>query len=281
MCIVQDVVNEAVKWGGKVLLHQEVALPAAGRSTGGGAIGSTAGQPQPGGTAERAASLASARSGSISSLPAPLVAGSFLTPPAGPLAPAAVKLAGVMASPAAASLAAAGRPQLSPLAPPASGVLEAMRVSSSQILVGAAAAAEAAGSITDNAAGEVITAPVDVRPGAAVVPFWEAVDLDALGLRRSGSGSGGGGTPGSNNVTGGPSRPSSSSGGGSGSASGNNSSGNLPLATCLEVAKALQATGLHITYRRIPLSRERTPVPSDLSDMLKQVIFHQRIGFSF
>jgi hypothetical protein len=33
----QDVVNEAVKWGGKVLLHQEVGLPAAagGRSTGG------------------------------------------------------------------------------------------------------------------------------------------------------------------------------------------------------------------------------------------------------
>lgn len=30
----QDVVNEAVKWGGKVLLHQEVGLPAGGRSTG-------------------------------------------------------------------------------------------------------------------------------------------------------------------------------------------------------------------------------------------------------
>lgn len=34
--VLQDVVNEAVKWGGKVLLHQEVGLPAAGgRSTGG------------------------------------------------------------------------------------------------------------------------------------------------------------------------------------------------------------------------------------------------------
>jgi hypothetical protein len=33
---VQDVVNEAVKWGGKVLLHQEVAIPAAMRSAGAG-----------------------------------------------------------------------------------------------------------------------------------------------------------------------------------------------------------------------------------------------------
>lgn len=255
--LLQDVINEAAKWGGKVLLHQEVALPAAaGRSTGGGAIaaGAAGGQQQPGGAA--AGSFSSGRVDSISSrLPAPLLAGSFLTPPAGPVAPAAVKLAGVMPSPAAPALASAVADS------PA-----AMRVSGSQILVGAAAAAEAAGSITDNAAGEVITAPVDVRPGAAVVPFWETVDLEALGLRRSGSGTG---------------RVSSSGGSGGGSAAagvGNNavgagdSSSTLPLGTCLEVAKALQAKGLHITYRRIPLSRERTPVPSDLSDMLKQML---------
>lgn len=258
----QDVINEAVKWGGKVLLHQEVALPATGRSTGGGACGQ-----QQQGAADRSASTASARSGSISSLlPAPLVAGSFLTPPAGPLAPAAVKLAGVMASPAAVTLtAAAGRQQLSLQqqgSTAAAGDGPPMRVSGSQILLGAAAAAEAAGSLAENAAGDVITAPVDVRPGAAVVPFWEAVDLDALGLRRSSSGGqpGGSGTPAaaSNNAV--DARPTSSS------------SGKLPLATCLEVAKALQATGLHLTYRRIPLSRERTPVPSDLSDMLKQML---------
>jgi hypothetical protein len=45
-----------------------------------------------------------------------------------------------------------------------------------------------------------------------------------------------------------------------------------PLATCLDVARQLQAAGFHITYRRIPLSRERTPVPSDLGDMMKQML---------
>lgn len=254
-------------------------------AAGGGALG-----PQQTGTAAAAAAgLASARSGSISGgLPAPLVAGSFLTPPAGPLAPAAVKLAGVMASPAAASLttAAAGRQQQQQQPPfnadSATAATAAMQISGSQILLGAAAAAEAAGTITDNAAGEVITAPVDVRPGAAVVPFWEPVDLQALGVRRSNSSSGGGAPqqqqqpPGaSNNAVGDDAAAAGSDVAGAAAgagAAGSSSGGKLPLATCLEVAKALQAKGLHLTYRRIPLSRERTPVPSDLTDMLKQML---------
>jgi hypothetical protein len=44
------------------------------------------------------------------------------------------------------------------------------------------------------------------------------------------------------------------------------------LATCLDVAKQLQAAGFHITYRRIPLSRERTPIPSDMQDLMKQML---------
>jgi hypothetical protein len=150
-----------------------------------------------------------------------------------------------------------------------------MRASSSQILVGAAAAAEAAGSIAHDAAGDVITAPVDVRPGAAVVPFWEPVDLDALELRRSSSSGGSGSGAANGTAAGQPPGSSNNNAAGTGAApvaAAAASSGKLSLGTCLEVAKALQAKGLHLTYRRIPLSRERTPVPSDLSDMLKQML---------
>lgn len=230
-----------------MLLHQEVAIPAAGRSTGGGTLaGQTA--------ADRAASLASTRSGSISSiLPAPLGSGSFLTPPAGPLAPAAVKLAGVMASPAAAAWGAAAmaaRQQQQQLSPGPGGDLTAaaaaMRVSGSQILLGAAAAAEAAGTITaeHNAAGDLITAPVDVRPGAAVVPFWEPVELEALGIARASSGGGVGNGNGSS-----PGQPAGSNNAaeapnGNGSKAGVSSSGGkVALGTCLEIAKALQVIG--------------------------------------
>lgn len=232
--------------------------------------------------------------------------GSFLTPPVGPLAPAAVQLSAALASPAvaapsapsAAVAAAAGVGQvppggswqqqlrggatgLPPLSPvPAAGSVAATAVvtpsaavdggfpgfipvspnpvgaplpspaaavaspaaavnrgSSSQLLLGADGAAAAS-----NAGGDCITAPVDVRPGAAVVPFWETVDLSNSGDSDTGE------------------------------AQHLHSSGKLPLATCLEVAKQLQAAGFHITYRRIPLSRERTPVSSDLTDMLKQML---------
>jgi hypothetical protein len=45
----------------------------------------------------------------------------------------------------------------------------------------------------------------------------------------------------------------------------------------LEVAKHLQAEGYQISYRRIPLSRERTPVANDLDALHKQMLLQERV----
>jgi hypothetical protein len=117
--------------------------------------------------------------------------------------------------------------------------------SSSQILIGPEGVAAAS-----NTTGDDVTAPVDVRPGAAVVPYWEPVELSGSGDSTS---------------------PVDVAAADLKSAQ-QQRLRSPPLATCLDVAKQLQAAGFHITYRRIPLSRERTPVPSDLGDMMKQML---------
>lgn len=296
---VQDVAFEAAKWGGRILLHQEVFTSADGKRPPSCQLHSafSGGLPPPFSSNYAGLSISiPGRPGSSlnAALPAPMV-GSFLTPPVGPVPATAVQLSAAIASPAVAAAAAgvgqvpptgnwqqqqqrgnaAGLPPLSPVPPVASTVaanggaigfpgFKAIntsptavataavpaaspaaaaavpapspaggRGSSSQFIVGADGTAAAS-----NTGGDCITAPVDVRPGAAVVPFWETVDLSNSGDSDQQQ----------------------------------TSSGKLPLATCLEVAKQLQAAGFHITYRRIPLSRERTPVPGDLSDMLKQML---------
>lgn len=267
LCFVrlQDVAHEATKWGGRVLLHQELFNPSSEATRrASGILGSTGTGGQPAGLTINIPS----RGAAAAQLPLPIV-GSFLTPPVGPVPPAAVQLSAALApvafaatkhnsnqlpaaSPVPAAAAAAadgGFPGFRPISPGSAVAASpaAYRAnsggSSSQILIGPEGAA-----VASNTAGDDVTAPVDVRPGAAVVPYWEPVAL------------GGGAADGQAAAN--------------AAATGSGGSGikTAPLATCLDIAKQLQAAGFHVTYRRIPLSRERTPVPSDLSDMMKQML---------
>ena len=86
-----------------------------------------------------------------------------------------------------------------------------------------------------------VTGPSDARPGSAVAPFWEAVDVSAAAAGDAAAVSW------------------------------------KRVASCLEVAKHLQAEGYQISYRRIPLSRERTPVANDLDALHKQMLLQERI----
>ncbi|WIA11258.1 hypothetical protein OEZ85_011384 [Tetradesmus obliquus] len=280
----EDVSNEAAKWGGRVLLHQELYTAAEQQRRMSGLI--------PGGSSGGGAALRVSipgRAGSAA-LPLPML-GSFLTPPTGPVPATALQLASAIApspvaaagtarrisgqlppispGPAAAAAAAAspavngaardaaaGFPGFPPISPspfatsPAAAA--AGRGSSSQILIGPEGAAAAS-----NTAGDDVTAPVDVRPGAAVVPYWEPVEIassgDSAASPQSAAAAADAQPDSKQQQQQQGMRPS-------------------PLATCLDVAKQLQAAGFHITYRRIPLSRERTPVPSDLGDMMKQML---------
>lgn len=51
------------------------------------------------------------------------------------------------------------------------------------------------------------------------------------------------------------------------------------LATPLEVWQGLAAEGYQLSYRRVPLSRERTPEAADL-DVLHQQLMTQPVGMS-
>ena len=51
------------------------------------------------------------------------------------------------------------------------------------------------------------------------------------------------------------------------------------LATPLEVWQGLAAEGYQLSYRRVPLSRERTPEAADL-DVLHQQLMTQPVGES-
>lgn len=51
------------------------------------------------------------------------------------------------------------------------------------------------------------------------------------------------------------------------------------LATPLEVYQGLAADGYQVSYRRVPLSRERTPEAADL-DVLHQQLMTQPVGMS-
>ncbi|KAF6255732.1 inositol hexakisphosphate-domain-containing protein [Scenedesmus sp. NREL 46B-D3] len=274
----EDVANEAAKWGGRVLLHQELytASAEAVRRMSGVVAGGSA---TPGGSLSIAIP---GRAGS-SLLPLPIV-GSFLTPPTGPVSATAAQLASAIApspiapagtavqqarrilgqlppiSPAASAGAAAngaaadpaGFPGFRPISPspfaasPAGVAGRAATGISSQVLAG-----PEGGAAASNTAGEDVTAPVDVRPGAAVVPYWESVELGDSGESAP---------------------PAEKAAAASHASRQQQRLRAPPLAACLDVAKQLQAAGLHITYRRIPLSRERTPVPSDLGDMMKQML---------
>eukprot|EP00878_Enallax_costatus_P006221 GHUV01006524.1.p1 GENE.GHUV01006524.1~~GHUV01006524.1.p1 ORF type:complete len:1656 (+),score=579.22 GHUV01006524.1:267-5234(+) len=289
LALKEDVAHEAAKWGGKVLLHQEFQQPDLKQRQPSWQLHSalSGGLPPPNASYGGLSIAVPGKPNGLNSLlPAPMTV-SLLTPPVGPLAPAAVQLSAALA-PAAASTSAvaaaeAGVGQMPPgggwqqqlaqnqrginnaagapavdgafpgfrpvspgpsaagaaavHSPPAAAALSpAMRGSASQLMVGSEGAAAAS-----NPDGNCITAPVDVRPGAAVVPFWETLDLSNSGDSDTGEQQHASNKP-------------------------------LTLATCLEVAKQLQAAGFHITYRRIPLSRERTPVSSDLTDMLKQML---------
>lgn len=94
---------------------------------------------------------------------------------------------------------------------------------------------------------EDITAPVDQRPGACVAPFWEPLDMSVCG-------------------------PAAASFAAAGCASGGPADPRLRLGTARDVADELAAEGYHISYRRIPLSRERTPEAGDLADLHKAMI---------
>lgn len=93
---------------------------------------------------------------------------------------------------------------------------------------------------------EDITAPVDQRPGAAVVPFWEPVELDATADDAKAAAT-------------------------EGATARDAAAARSVLATCRDVSVQLADEGFNISYRRIPLSRERTPVAGDLQDLHKQV----------
>jgi hypothetical protein len=151
----EDVRSEAVKWGGRLLLHQEFAAgdlskrgSAAGRegSTGGGGGNGT-----PGGAA--AASPRGARANLL-----PLLGGSFLTPPDNPGTPQVAGLRTVFASPSfaqhagsragadasgvfGAGFSAAAAPPVSPAAMPApSGDISSAAVAAAAAQIAAASA---------------------------------------------------------------------------------------------------------------------------------------------
>ena len=92
-----------------------------------------------------------------------------------------------------------------------------------------------------------VTALVDAKPGAAVIPFWEPLELG----------------PGSPPKPGAP--PPAAAPAPAGPPS------RRVLATCRDVADQLAEEGFRVSYRRIPLSRDRTPVAGDLGDLHAQL----------
>ena len=58
---------------------------------------------------------------------------------------------------------------------------------------------------------------------------------------------------------------------------GNAAEGDTCFATPLEVYQGLAADGYQVSYRRVPLSRERTPEAADL-DVLHQQLMTQPVG---
>ncbi len=58
---------------------------------------------------------------------------------------------------------------------------------------------------------------------------------------------------------------------------GNAGEADAGLATPLEVYQGLAADGYQVSYRRVPLSRERTPEAADL-DVLHQQLMTQPVG---
>jgi hypothetical protein len=94
-----------------------------------------------------------------------------------------------------------------------------------------------------------VTALVDSKPGTAVIPFWEPIALNSA-------------SPGS-------SRDPPAAGAAAAPA------GPVPsrrvLATSRDVADQLSEEGFQVCYRRIPLSRDRTPVAGDLQDLHAQL----------
>ncbi|GBF92770.1 paladin [Raphidocelis subcapitata] len=153
-----------------------------------------------------------------------------------------------------------------PLAAPPAGA-GAGRPPPAPVTAGAAAAAAAAAAGTPGArqlqgqlSGRLhddVTALVDSRPGTAVIPFWEPVDLSASspGAAPAPSGrasaAGAGGSPPAAPPPPAPSR--------------------RVLATCRDVAGVLAEEGFRVAYRRIPLSRDRTPVAGDMQDLHAQL----------
>lgn len=275
---VQDVTHEALRWGGRVLLHQEVAAP------------------------QRMQTSASGHH----QVPLPVTLfDSFLSPPNAPVSP--LGLGELFASPApaaaaSAAAAAAGGTPSGPLAAAGAasvtphksdgmnGAAGGLAVQGTALTPGAKppttpASAAAAGPVSSTQAAsdgfpgfsapsdaalasssngqarpqqqqEDVTAPADARPGAAVAPFWEQVDVSAAQPSAAGA------------VV-------DDSPGGRERAARTSPVSWKVLATCLDVAKHLQAEGYQISYRRIPLSRERTPVAGDLDALHKQMLLQQ------
>ena len=60
---------------------------------------------------------------------------------------------------------------------------------------------------------------------------------------------------------------------------GNAGEADAGLATPLEVYQGLAADGYQVSYRRVPLSRERTPEAADL-DVLHQQLMTQPVGMA-
>ncbi|KAI8474087.1 MAG: inositol hexakisphosphate-domain-containing protein [Monoraphidium minutum] len=134
---------------------------------------------------------------------------------------------------------------------------------------GGAAPAGGSRQLQSHASGRLhddVTALVDAKPGAAVIPFWEPVALGTasprgeraapppaaepphLGLPAAAAAApANGGAP----PRGAPSR--------------------RVLATARDVAAMLGEEGFSVSYRRIPLSRDRTPVAGDLQDLHAQL----------
>jgi hypothetical protein len=344
----QDVRRESMKWGGRLLLHQEFAASDLSKLPGGAGTGA-------------GASNGGAPAGAQRAL-LPLLGGSFLTPPDNPVTPQVAHLRAVFASPSFAHAAAtrastdasaaaagggvraggafgAGFPgQASPAAGGAAGgaatnggadglipgisdaavAAAAAQMAAASVdatppgarLAGApgdagrdspapfpgfaavtpgsgaapAAAAPAAPAATPAPGGKPpagppgaaaaaaaaagaarvlqhenslsmrlhddVTALVDARPGAAVIPFWEPV---ALSNASPPGGAGAAPPPGSGGRP--PRGPPPS---------------RRVLATPRDVAEQLAEEGFRVAYRRIPLSRDRTPVASDLQDLHAQ-----------
>eukprot|EP00775_Hariotina_reticulata_P011247 gene11247-11396_t len=221
----EDVAHEAAKWGGRVLLHQEVMAAAADAGRRQGSAGNSSG----GLTIQ----VASARAGSISSLlPPAMMIGSFLTPPSGPVPPIAIQLS---------AAAAGGTPQQSALAAAQAGVGQVPPAGRS------------------GKPGSVQLLPISPSPGAAGPSAAVAPLADGSGLPGSS-------WPVSPGLAAAMASPSPS-------CSRRLSSSQVQ---CGPEGQACNAAGDVITapvdVRRIPLSRERTPVPSDMQDLMKQML---------